>query len=216
MMVQDGSDSEIKGIFGWEIVGIEYGCGMTIGLVAGYYIIIFINGDIRDAVQWNASYQRALRCIAFKFGAIGAVEDNDRENDSKDEMKFEFHKLFWPLSNNLSGVVKHDMFCKLKNITYLNLSRNGLSLLTKSSSTINSNVGTCPRLQYLECSSCNITEFPDFLRTQEDLIVLDLSNNKIQGHIPKWANDIGKDSLYYLNLSGYFLTGGLDLQWKNL
>ncbi|GMH28638.1 hypothetical protein Nepgr_030481 [Nepenthes gracilis] len=120
------------------------------------------------------------------------------------------------LSNNLSVVVEHDIFCKLKNLTYLNLSRNGLSLLTKSSSTINSNVNTCPRLQYLECSSCNITEFPDFLKTQEDLKVLDLSNNKIQGDIPKWEKDIGKDSLYYLNLSGNLLTGVLDLQWKNL
>ncbi|GMH28636.1 hypothetical protein Nepgr_030479 [Nepenthes gracilis] len=119
-------------------------------------------------------------------------------------------------SNNLSGVVELDMFCKLKNLTYLILSNSGLSLLTKSSSTISSNVGTCPRLQSLECSSCNITEFPDFLRTQEDLSYLDLSNNKIQGDIPKWAKDIGKDSLFHLNLSGNFLTGGLDLQWKNL
>ncbi|GMH28634.1 hypothetical protein Nepgr_030477 [Nepenthes gracilis] len=108
------------------------------------------------------------------------------------------------------------MFCKLKNLTYLNLYRNGLSLLMKSSSTMSSNVTACPRFLILECSSCNIIEFPDFLRTQEDLIVLDLSNNKIQGDIPKWTKDIDKDSLSYLDLFGNFLTGGLDLQWKNL
>ncbi|GMH28677.1 hypothetical protein Nepgr_030520 [Nepenthes gracilis] len=119
-------------------------------------------------------------------------------------------------SNNLSGVIELDMFCKLKNLTHLNLSHNGLSVLTKSSSTISSNVAACPRLEILRCSSCNITEFPDFLRTLENLIDLDLSNNKIHGDIPKWAKDIGKDSLSYLNLSGNFLTGGLDLQWTNL
>ncbi|GMH28673.1 hypothetical protein Nepgr_030516 [Nepenthes gracilis] len=43
-------------------------------------------------------------------------------------------------SNNLSGVVKLDMFCKLKNLKDLILSYNGLSLLTKSKSTIGSNV----------------------------------------------------------------------------
>ncbi|GMH28639.1 hypothetical protein Nepgr_030482 [Nepenthes gracilis] len=119
-------------------------------------------------------------------------------------------------SNNLSGVVELDIFCKLKNLIYLSLSSSGLSLLTKSSSTISSNVAACTRLEDLRCSSCNITEFPDFLRTQEDLSYLDLSNNKIQGDIPKWAKDMGKDSLFYLNLSGNFLAGGLDLQWKNL
>ncbi|GMH28645.1 hypothetical protein Nepgr_030488 [Nepenthes gracilis] len=119
-------------------------------------------------------------------------------------------------SNNLSGVVKFDMFCKLKNLKHLILSYSGLSLLTKSSSTISSNVTTCPRLEILKCSSCNITEFPDFLRTQEVLGVLDLSNNKIYCDIPKWAKDIGKDSLSYLNLYGNFLTGALDLQWMNL
>ncbi|GMH28648.1 hypothetical protein Nepgr_030491 [Nepenthes gracilis] len=42
-MVQDDSDSKIKGTFGWAIVGIGYGCGTTIGLVAGYYIVIVRN-----------------------------------------------------------------------------------------------------------------------------------------------------------------------------
>ncbi|GMH28681.1 hypothetical protein Nepgr_030524 [Nepenthes gracilis] len=118
-------------------------------------------------------------------------------------------------SNNLSDIVELNMFYKLKNLIDLNLPRNSLSLLMKSSSTISSNVATCPRLLILECSSCNIIEFPNFLRTQEDLIVLDLSNNKIQGDIPKWTKDIDKDLLSYLDLFDNFLIGDLDLQWKN-
>ncbi|GMH28679.1 hypothetical protein Nepgr_030522 [Nepenthes gracilis] len=115
-------------------------------------------------------------------------------------------------SNNLSDVIELDMFCKLKNLTDLNLPCNGLSLLMKSSSTISSNVAACPRLLILECSSCNIIEFPISLRTEEDLIVLDHSNNKIQGDIPKWTKDIDNDSLSHLDLFNNFLTGGLDLQ----
>ncbi|GMH14532.1 hypothetical protein Nepgr_016373 [Nepenthes gracilis] len=120
-------------------------------------------------------------------------------------------------SNNLSGIIEFGTFYKLKNLTYLNLSHNRLSLLTKSSSAISSNVAAYPRLHVLECSSCNITEFPDFLRTQEDLVGLNLSNNKIHGDIPKWAQNIDKDSVNYLNLSCNFLSGSLDLlQWKYL
>ncbi|GMH14534.1 hypothetical protein Nepgr_016375 [Nepenthes gracilis] len=120
-------------------------------------------------------------------------------------------------SNNLSGIIELDMFCKLENLTELDMSNNGLTLLTKSNGAINSNVAACRRLTTLLCSPCNIIEFPDFLRNQEDLQVLDLSNNKIHGDIPKWAQDIGRYTLYYLNLSHNFLTGSLDLlQWKNL
>ncbi|GMH14459.1 hypothetical protein Nepgr_016300 [Nepenthes gracilis] len=120
-------------------------------------------------------------------------------------------------SNNLSGIIELDMFCKLENLTILDLSNNGLSLLTKSNGAINSNVAACTRLTRLLCSSCNIIEFPNLLRNHRHLQALDLSNNKIHGDIPKWARVTGKYSLYYLNLSHNFLTGSLDLlQWKYL
>ncbi|KAJ6333769.1 hypothetical protein OIU77_009618 [Salix suchowensis] len=48
-------------------------------------------------------------------------------------------------------------------------------------------------------SSCNITgSFPEFIRNQENLLYLDLSDNKLSGQIPKWIWNI---SLTYLNLS---------------
>ena len=57
-------------------------------------------------------------------------------------------------------------------------------------------------LQYLGLlSSCHLLEFPKFLEAQNELQTLDLSNNKIEGKIPKWFWNIGKETLGYLNLS---------------
>ncbi|GAB4845980.1 hypothetical protein Ancab_024984 [Ancistrocladus abbreviatus] len=81
-------------------------------------------------------------------------------------------------SNNLSGMVQLDMFCKLNDLVLLDLLHNSLSV-TMSNSTTNFTPG-CPKLRFLECSSCNITEFPDFLRAQDSLQLFDLSNNRIQ------------------------------------
>ncbi|XP_043719028.1 receptor-like protein 33 [Telopea speciosissima] len=60
-------------------------------------------------------------------------------------------------------------------------------------------------------TSCNISKFPDFLRNQKELTYLDISNNKINGALPKW---IWKKSLTYLNLSNNLFTG-LELPLPN-
>ncbi|KAF8364631.1 hypothetical protein HHK36_033397 [Tetracentron sinense] len=105
-------------------------------------------------------------------------------------------------SNNLSGIVELNTFLKLKNLTYLDLGSNGLSLIT----TVHTD-SDFPKFQYLYLSSCNISEFPDFLRNQTELSQLDLSNNKIHGKIPKWIWNVGNKTLSYLNLSHNFLQG---------
>ncbi|KAF3434343.1 hypothetical protein FNV43_RR25446 [Rhamnella rubrinervis] len=115
--------------------------------------------------------------------------------------------------NNLSGAVGLDQFSKLKNLWYLSLSYNKLSL-----SFNNFDNYTLPNLAFLELSSCNISEFPYFLRASEYLLRLDLSRNKIQGNIPKWLWNVGVDTLGYLNLSHNLLTGHVpeQLPWKYL
>ena len=50
----------------------------------------------------------------------------------------------------------------------------------------------------------------------ENLDILDLSNNKIKGNIPMWLQEVGKDSLYSLNLLYNSLTNIRHLPWKNL
>ncbi|GAB4847327.1 hypothetical protein Ancab_026376, partial [Ancistrocladus abbreviatus] len=43
------------------------------------------------------------------------------------------------------------------------------------------------------------------------------AQDSLQGEVPRLVQDIGRDSLYYLNLSHNSLTGGLELlSWKNL
>ncbi|CAL5418349.1 unnamed protein product [Camellia sinensis] len=84
---------------------------------------------------------------------------------------------------------------ELQNLTDLLLSSNNLSGL----------------------ASCNLSEFPNFLREQARLRFLDLSNNKIHGEVPKWSfnNLYGEipllicclSSLQVLDLSNNSLSG---------
>ncbi|XP_040944195.1 receptor-like protein 6 [Gossypium hirsutum] len=43
-----------------------------------------------------------------------------------------------------------------------------------------------PMLTELNLGSCNISAFPEFIKTQDKLVVLDLSNNHIHGVVPNW------------------------------
>ncbi|XP_044467782.1 receptor-like protein Cf-9 homolog [Mangifera indica] len=115
-------------------------------------------------------------------------------------------------SNSLSGIIEFHMFSKLKDLRYLSLSHNNLSVTTTEFN-VNSSF---PQLESLYLSACNISEFPGFLRSLDHLDHLDLSENKIHGHIPNWMLEIGKDTLSWLNLSHNSLTGTIQLPWKNL
>ncbi|KAA8524854.1 hypothetical protein F0562_011277 [Nyssa sinensis] len=85
--------------------------------------------------------------------------------------------------NDLSGTVEVEMFIKLKNLIQLQLGSrsNKLSLLAHGH--INA---TLPKFKLLALSSCNLSEFPEFLRYQDKLEALQLDGNNIHGHIPKW------------------------------
>ncbi|XP_023896500.2 receptor-like protein 33 [Quercus suber] len=97
------------------------------------------------------------------------------------------------------------MFSKLKNLQNLDFSNNLVS--------INNNVTyTLPNLQQLNLSSCNISEFPIFLRVATNLQYLDLSNNNIYGQVPRWLEDVGKDSLYFLDRHDNLLQGPFPTQ----
>ncbi|KAK6774557.1 hypothetical protein RDI58_029796 [Solanum bulbocastanum] len=64
-------------------------------------------------------------------------------------------------------------------------------------------------LSSLFLSSCQLKDFPHFLRNVKTLVYLDISNNKIRGQIPDWFSGMRWDSLQFLNLSHNSLTGHL-------
>ncbi|KAM5583375.1 hypothetical protein ABKV19_003329 [Rosa sericea] len=105
--------------------------------------------------------------------------------------------------NSLSGVVEFDRFLKLQNVIRIFLSFNNLELLTKSGSPN----ATVAQLRILMLSSCNIREFPDFLRFQQKLQWLDLSRNKLHGQVPKWMWNTSPETLHTLEISHNFLSG---------
>ncbi|KAF6140040.1 hypothetical protein GIB67_001781 [Kingdonia uniflora] len=100
-------------------------------------------------------------------------------------------------SNNFSKFIDPYMFQDIKNLTILDLSFN--TFLSIRNSDLNF---TTLQLQKFIMCTCDVKEFPAFLRNQEILQELDLSDNKIQGKIPHW---IWKEPLVYVNLSHNFL-----------
>jgi Leucine-rich repeat (LRR) protein len=82
------------------------------------------------------------------------------------------------------------------------LSYNKLSVLTK----INSSA-ILPKLSSLRLASCNLREFPNFLRDQDRLEFLDLAFNNIDGQVPQWFWKTSTQTLLYLDIAHNFLTG---------
>ncbi|XP_016718385.2 receptor-like protein 6 [Gossypium hirsutum] len=116
-------------------------------------------------------------------------------------------------SNNLSGVIEFSMFSNLSNLQFLDLSYNSLSLTSNSTFSVNH---ILPNLTSLLLSSCNLSEFPQFLKGLKSLEWLDLSYNRIEGKIPQWMQEVGIDSLRYLNISHNSLTEVEQFPWKNI
>ncbi|KAK7294741.1 hypothetical protein RJT34_17641 [Clitoria ternatea] len=109
--------------------------------------------------------------------------------------------LFLQLSaNEFNGTIQLEMIQRLHNLQALGLSHNKLSVTYND----DHDLSLFPSMKYLLLASCNLSEFPRFLRKQPKLNALDLSNNHIQGIIPNWIWRF--DSLVYLNLSNNFLT----------
>ncbi|GKV47839.1 hypothetical protein SLEP1_g54698 [Rubroshorea leprosula] len=103
-------------------------------------------------------------------------------------------------SNHFSDLVEADMFSVLQNLETIFLSDNNLSLRMN----VNANF-TLPMLTDVSFSSCNLSEFPNFIRHSNGLQSLVLSKNSIRGNIPEWICE--KDDLEILDLSHNNLIG---------
>ncbi|XP_027152327.1 receptor-like protein EIX2 [Coffea eugenioides] len=104
--------------------------------------------------------------------------------------------------NSLTGVLSEDHFAKLRELESLDLARNSLALNVSSS--------WVPPFQLHEIRMQSIIvgpRFPAWLRTQNEVEILDMSNASISDAIPSWFLSKNKSSLWYLDLSHNFLTG---------
>ncbi|CAF2151218.1 unnamed protein product [Brassica napus] len=98
---------------------------------------------------------------------------------------------------NTRSIVDMSLFSHFESLSILSLSRNTV----KFSSTLHlvSPIGS------LAVASCNISEFPKFLRTQTSLFNLDISQNQIKGQVPEWLWSL--PGLEYVDFSLNSFTG---------
>ncbi|KAF3532173.1 hypothetical protein DY000_02039320 [Brassica cretica] len=99
------------------------------------------------------------------------------------------------------SIVDMSLFSHFESLSLLSLSRNTV----KFSSTLHlvSPIGS------LALASCNISEFPKFLRTQTSLFNLDISQNQIKGQVPAWLWSL--PGLAYVDFSLNSFTGFVPL-----
>ncbi|XP_058111841.1 receptor-like protein 7 [Magnolia sinica] len=151
-----------------------------------------LNGTIPSSLFSLPSLQM-LDLSGNQLGQLGEFH-----NASSSQLEFLY------LGNNkLSGPIPSSLF-SLPSLQMLDLTDNNLSVQYGSG---NSTFVSIPQFQSLLLRSCNISTFPNFLRNQEGLRELDLSNNKISGEIPKWIWEVGNGNLNSLNLSHNVLQG---------
>ncbi|KAI3769498.1 hypothetical protein L6452_00604 [Arctium lappa] len=105
--------------------------------------------------------------------------------------------------NNFSGKVELDWFIGLNKLEALIISHNKISFVA----TNNYTNGTLPELRMIDLESCNLKEYPTFLRFQHKLRFLFLSHNNIHGLIPEWSWINSQETLEMIDLSHNFITG---------
>ncbi|GMY36256.1 receptor-like protein EIX2 [Fagus crenata] len=106
-------------------------------------------------------------------------------------------------SNMLEGVISEAQLSNFPKLYYLDLSYNSF--------TLNISFDWVPPFQlgYLYLRSCKLgPDFPNWIKTQRNLSLLDVSSNKISNTIPTWFWDT-PSTLQYLNLSSNQIKGRL-------
>ncbi|XP_071721066.1 receptor-like protein 49 [Rutidosis leptorrhynchoides] len=125
--------------------------------------------------------------------------------------------------NKFGGSVDLNTFIGLENLEGLHLE--GISVVISENYT----EVTLPQLKELQLTSCDLKEFPTFLRFQKEITSLQLNKNKIGGFIPTWILNKSRETMFFIDLSENLITGEipplicqveslilLDLSYNNL
>ncbi|MFQ6628021.1 hypothetical protein Gotur_007839, partial [Gossypium turneri] len=140
---------------------------------------------------WN-KLSGSIHSSLFTLPSLKSLSPGENQLVGKiDEFPNASSSLIQELSNIFNSM-KLDMFVQLNNLRALLL--NNISLLIESD---NGSL-TFPQLEGLRLSSCNLIEFPEFIKRQDKLLYLDLSNNHIHGVVPNW---LWKSNLSWVDLS---------------
>ncbi|ONI12504.1 hypothetical protein PRUPE_4G168900 [Prunus persica] len=125
-------------------------------------------------------------------------------------------KVLYLGNNSLSGVVEFQMFQKLQNLKELGLASNNLEFVTERFPNVMD--ATVPQFRILYLHSCNLKEFPYFLRNQTKLERLEMRGNNIHGEVPNWLWNISKETLTLVDITDNFLSGELPvvIPWVNM
>ncbi|WJX43032.1 hypothetical protein P8452_30190 [Trifolium repens] len=117
-------------------------------------------------------------------------------------LKLKRLRLLLLSKNKFDGAIQLDVIGKLQNLSTLALSHNNLSI--DANIRYGHEASSFPKLKRLWLSSCNLREFPEFLKYKSSFMYLDLSSNQISGQIPNWIWRF--DFMVILNVSNNFLT----------
>ncbi|KAG5387532.1 hypothetical protein IGI04_039002 [Brassica rapa subsp. trilocularis] len=88
-------------------------------------------------------------------------------------------------------------------INFVSLGFESLEILDLSGNSISKLNTSFPNLKKLALNNCSISEFPTFIKTLQKLEVLEISNNRLRGEVPRWLWNMS--SLNLLELSHNFL-----------
>ncbi|KAH0707854.1 hypothetical protein KY289_012930 [Solanum tuberosum] len=137
----------------------------------------------------------SLYMLELHHNLFSGLSDELKVNRALGRLDLSYNQLSSPVLRSLQN---------LTNLVNLDLSSNNITVDGGTQITF-------PRLEILRLSSCELKDFPQFLRNLKTLRVINLSNNKIRGQIPNWFSGMRWDSLFHLNLSYNSFNGHIDL-----
>ncbi|KAK6774540.1 hypothetical protein RDI58_029779 [Solanum bulbocastanum] len=112
----------------------------------------------------------SLYMLELHHNLFNGLSNELKVNRAVGRLDLSYNQLRSPVLRSLQN---------LTNLVNLDLSSNNITIDGGTQITF-------PRLEILRLSSCELKDFPQFLRNLKTLRVINLSNNKICGQIPNW------------------------------